>query len=86
MADKKDTTEKVVTKYDKKIEERKIKEAKDKRDKKVTTIVTAVIVFLIVAAIGISVGVNVSKKSKAVSSPYIKVGDYEITKVEYDFY
>lgn len=86
MADKKETTEKVVTKYDKKIEDRRIKEAKDKRDKKITTIVTTAIIVLIVAAIGISIGLGVSKKNKAISSPYIKVGDYEVTKVEYDFY
>ena len=86
MAQQNETTEKVVTKYDKKIKERKEREAKDKRDQKIAKIVGFSIVALIVLAIAVSIGLSVSKKSKAVNSPYIKVGNYDVTKVEYDFY
>lgn len=86
MAQQNETTEKVVTKYDKKIKERKEREAKDKRDQKIAKIVGFSIVGLIVLAIAVSIGLSVSKKSKAVNSPYIQVGNYDVTKVEYDFY
>ena len=86
MANEAKTTEKVVTKYDRKIQERKAKEEKDKRDQKITKIVGFSIIALIIIAVGVSIGLNVAKKNKAIKTPYVKVGDYEITKVEYDFY
>ncbi|MBO4807645.1 MAG: hypothetical protein J5537_01285 [Lachnospiraceae bacterium] len=86
MAQQSETTEKVVTKYDKKIKERKEREAKDKRDQKIAKIVGISIVAVIVLAIAASIGLSVAKKNKAVNSPYIKVGNYDVSKVEFDFY
>lgn len=78
----KEASQKVVTKYDKKVQKRKEEENRLKKEKKIEKIVG--IVLLVVIAIGLlSIPV---RKYVAVNSTYITVGDHDITKVEFDYY
>lgn len=78
--------EKVQTKYDRKMEARKRKEEKDKRDEKIFKIVSACLCVAVAAAIIISAGYSIISKQAALNHTYVKIGDHEVTKVEYDYY
>lgn len=80
------TTQKVQTKYDRKMEARKQQKIKEQREEKITRIVTAVIGIGLLAAIVISVAVSVIGKNNAVNGTYVKVGEHELSQVEYDYY
>ena len=78
----KETPQKLVTRYDKKVQKRKDEEKRRKKEKKIEKIVG--IVLLAVIAIGLlSIPV---RKFAAVNSTYITIGDHDITKVEFDYY
>lgn len=81
-----DAGQKAKTKYDRKIEERKKQEAKDKRQAKILQIGAIIIGIAIIAAIIISIVVSVWNKNKALNSPYVTIGNYEITEPEYNYY
>lgn len=78
--------EKFMTKYDRKMEARKLKEQKDKRDNLVSKIVGIVVAVVFVGAIAASVGIGAYNKHKVLSKTFVKVGNHEIAKLEYDFY
>lgn len=78
--------EKVQTKYDRKVEARKRKEEKDKRDEKIFKIVSACLGVAVAAAIIISAGYSIISRQAALNHTYVKIGDHEVTKVEYDYY
>lgn len=79
-------TDKVMTKYDRKMQERKEKAEKEKRDNKVSKLVSIVVAVVLIAAIVISIVVTVNNQKKAVSGVFMTVGEYEISNVEYDYY
>lgn len=86
MSDKKNTvTEssgKVMTSYDKKVQRRKEQEARAKKEalrNKITTAVVALLVVAFFAYFPISTHI-------ATNSTYAKVGENEITQVEFDYY
>ena len=78
--------QKFVTKYDRKMEERKIKEAKDKREAKIMRIGAIVIGVAIIAAIASSIAVSVVNKNAVIKNAYVTIGEHKITKLEYDYY
>ena len=73
---------KVLTKYDKKVMERKREEAKEKRNKKIFKI--SAVVVLIAIIVGIASYFVV--RHNEVYGEYITVGDNEISKMEFDYY
>lgn len=73
---------KVITKYDKKVQERKRQEAKEKKNKLIFRITSLVIA----AAIVIGIGIYFIIRHNQIYGEYIKVGDNSITKLEYDYY
>lgn len=78
--------QKVQTKYERKIEERKKQEEKDKRDAKMMRIgVIAVCVLIAVAIVG-SIAASVFRKKAATSDAYVTIGDHSVTKLEFDYY
>lgn len=77
-----DNTKKVVTKYDKKVQERKRQEAQEIRNKKIFKISSIVVVIAII--IGIASYFVVRHNN--IYGEYITVGDNEITKIEFDYY
>ena len=80
------TEQKVQTKYDRKMEARRQQKLKDERQAKITKIIVALIVIVIAAAIVISIAGSIIRKYTALNGAYIKVGDQEMTKLEYDYY
>ena len=78
--------EKFMTKYDRKMEARKLREQKDKRDNLISIIVGIAVAVVFIGAIVLSVGIGAYNKYKVLSKTYVKIGEHEITKVEYDFY
>lgn len=74
--------QKIVTKYDRKVQRRKEEEAKEKKQKQFDKLIGIVIVAAIAIAL-LSVPVS---RFMATKSTYIKVGGHDITRVEYDYY
>ena len=78
--------QKIQTKYERKIEERKKREEKDKRDAKLMRIGVIAACFLIAAAIVGSVAASALRKKAAISDAYITIGSHSVTKLEFDYY
>ena len=78
----KETSEKIVTKYDKKVQRRKEEELKAQKKKKIDRIIGIVILAAVIIGL-VSIPV---RKYIATHSTYITVGGHDITKVEFDYY
>ncbi len=78
--------QKVVTKYDRKMEARKQQKIKDARQEKITKTLAAAVGILLAASIIISAGISIISKSSALKGTYIKIGDKELTQLEYDYF
>lgn len=78
--------QKVQTKYDRKMAERKEREQKEQREAKILRITAILIGVIIVAVIAGSIAAPIINKNKAVKDTYVTVGSHEITKLEYDYY
>lgn len=79
-------TEKVMTRYDRKMERRRKeqeKEARAKKYRKITGIV--LLVCLVVLVLG-SIGTSLLRRYNTFHGTYVKVGNHELTKLEYDYY
>ncbi|MCD7841607.1 MAG: hypothetical protein LUG56_03970, partial [Lachnospiraceae bacterium] len=77
---------KIVTRYDRKMEERKKAEEKEKRDEKRFQIGCVVVAVLVVVFLAYSVISPIVKRNTALNAVYITVGDYELTQQEFDVY
>lgn len=78
--------EKVVTKYDKKMERRRIQAEKERiaaKRWKIGLLSTGI--FLVILLAGFTAG-SIVKKQQALKDTYITVGTHELTKLEYDYY
>lgn len=80
------TEQKVQTKYDRKMAERAQAKAKEARQLKLLKLVGAVLCVAVIAAICIPVITNSVKKNQILHDTYVKIGDHEMTKLEYDYY
>lgn len=78
----KETNQKVVTKYDKKMQKRKEQQEKEKKSKKKTTVIAAVIAALCL----VGVGAVFFTRYQAVNGTYVTINDEKISKVEFDYY
>ncbi len=78
--------QKVQTKYDRKMEARKVQKEKEKKQEKLTKVITIAIVAALVILIGGSVGYSIGRKSLAINGAYIEVGEYKVSQLEYDYY
>lgn len=78
--------EKVITRYDRKMEERRKQAEKDKRDNLISKIVAIAVAVVLIGSIVISVGISVNNKRKAISGVFMKVGEHKVTSLEYDYY
>lgn len=68
------------------MEARKQQKIKDARQEKITKTLAAAVVILLAASIIISAGISIISKSSALKGTYIKIGDKELTKLEYDYF
>lgn len=82
MQDTEQQSEKVVTKYDLKMQRRKEQKEKEQRDKRIGTIGGIVLV----AALACLVASFPIRTWLTVNGTYIKVGGEKISRVEYDYY
>lgn len=78
----KDKDEKIVTKYDRKMEKRRAEAKKDARNKKIAKISTIVILTALVIALVTTLVVNLNR----IYREYIKVDGESVNQVEFDFY
>lgn len=78
----KETAQKVVTKYDKKVQQRKEAEAKAKKQKKIDRLV-GIAILAVIAIVLVSIPVS---RYIAKNTTYINVGGHDITKLEYDYH
>lgn len=78
----KETAQKVVTKYDRKVQKRKEAEAKAKKQKVIDRLVgIAVLVVIAILLISIPVSRYIAK-----NATYITVGGHDVTRLEYDYH
>ena len=80
------TEQKIQTKYDRKIEARKQQKIKEARQDKIAKITALAVCAVVVLAAVISIGSSVVRKNSALKRAYVKVGDHELTQLEYDYY
>lgn len=78
--------QKVQTKYDHKMEARRQQKLKDARQEKMMKTVGIVIGVVVLLAVVVSIAVPIVRKSSALKGTYVKIGDHELTQVEYDYY
>ena len=78
----KETAQKVVTKYDKKVQQRKEAEAKANKQKKIDRLIS-IAILAVIAIIVVSIPVS---RYIAKNSTYINVGGHDITRLEYDYH
>ena len=78
--------QKVQTKYDKKIEARKKQKEQELKHDKLSKIIGTVVAIVLLVAIAASIAIPVINKNKATKETYVKIGNHEITKLEYDYY
>ena len=76
------TEEKIVTKYDKKVQKKQEQERRETKAKKITSIAATVILVIIVAVAGTAAWMNYDK----IHNEYIDVDGDKISKIEFDFY
>lgn len=77
-----ETTEKVMTKYDKKVQKRKEAELNAKKEKMKSRLVSAAVVIVLIAIIAYFP----IRKGIALNSTYMQVGDEKVTELEFDYY
>lgn len=92
MADKKTskqntgTEQKVKTKYDLKMEQRRAREAKEKRQEKLLKIGGIAVGLFLICFIAVSIALPIYKKQGAVKDTYVRIGQHDVTRQEFDFY
>lgn len=74
------------TKYDRKMEARRLQEQRDRRNAKLAKVTVNVIVAAVIIVAVALLANSVIKRNQALKDTYIKVGDHELTQLEYDFY
>jgi len=78
--------EKVITRYDRKMEARRLQAEKEKllaKRWKIGSLLACVCVICIIAGVAIH---SIIKKQAALKDTYITVGNHELTQLEYDYY
>lgn len=80
------TKQKAQTKYDRKMEARKQQKIKDQRQEKLTKTVAVLFSVAFIAVIVVSIAFAVVKKDAVLNQTYVKVGEHDLTQLEYDYY
>ncbi|MCM1125141.1 MAG: peptidylprolyl isomerase [Lachnospiraceae bacterium] len=78
--------QKVMTRYDRKMEERRIQKEKDQKQEKLTKLIASIIGIVLVVILVISIARPIVAKQTALNGTYIQVGSHNISKLEYDYY
>lgn len=78
--------QKAQTKYERKVEARKQQKIKDQRQEKLTKAVAVLIGVVLIAGIAGSIVFSFVKKNAVLNQTYVKVGEHDLTQLEYDYY
>lgn len=81
-----DNKEKVVTRYDQKMEKRKALAEKEKKLAVRNRVIGILVALCLVVGVGTSIFITVKNRIEATSGVFAKVGEYEITNLEYEYY
>lgn len=81
-----ENNEKVKTKYDLKMEKRRLEREKEEKARKRMKIGGIAVMVLLIALIIGSVASSLIRMQTTLKGTYIKIGDYEVTKLEYDYF
>lgn len=79
-------SDKVVTRYDRRMEKRKKEEEKERRSWKRFQIISIVILAAIVVSIVFSLGTSFYNRYTVLNQTYFRVGDHDISRLEYNYY
>ena len=79
-------SDKVVTRYDRRMEKRKKEEEKERRTWKRFKIVSIVILAAVAVSIVFSIGTSFYNRYTVLNQTYFQVGDHDITRLEYNYY
>lgn len=79
-------SDKVVTRYDRRMEKRKKEEEKERRSWKRFKIVSIVILAAVAVSIVFSIGTSFYNRYTVLNRMYFRVGDHDITRLEYNYY
>ena len=79
-------SDKVVTRYDRRMEKRKKEEEKERRSWKRFKIVSIVILAAVAVSIVFSIGTSFYNRYTVLNQTYFQVGDHDITRLEYNCY
>ncbi len=82
----KSASNKPKTKYDRKMEARRLQEEKDKRNAKIGRITGIAIVVVLVAAVVYLAASSVIRKNHVMNDTYVMINDEAVTEHEFDFY
>lgn len=77
---------KVKTRYERRMEARRLKEEKERKQERLFRGITAVICIVLVSMAAYFGITSVTRKKAALNDPYITVGTHTLTKLEYDYY
>ncbi|MBQ8596667.1 MAG: hypothetical protein IJ409_02650 [Lachnospiraceae bacterium] len=78
--------QKVQTKYDRKMEARKKQKEQDIKEEKRDKFFGIFLIAAILLVVAIVIIVPIVKKNSALKDTYAKIGEHEVTKLEYDYY
>lgn len=78
--------QKVQTKYDRKMEARKLKAEQEKKEEKRFKVISTLAGIAVVAGIIIAIVASVMTKQQVLTGTYIKMGEEPISKLEFDYY
>ncbi|MBR5799558.1 MAG: hypothetical protein IKY23_05800 [Lachnospiraceae bacterium] len=81
-----ETSQKVQTKYDRKMAERKQREIEKQKEEKKFKLVSSCVIAVVALAILAAIIAPIVIKNKNMNSTYVVIGDREVTKLEYDYY
>ena len=80
------TEQKVQTRYDRRMEARRLQKEQDARQERMTRIIGSAVGLLVVAALVISVAVSIAGRLSVTRGTYVKIGDHAVSRLEYDYY
>ena len=81
-----ENTGKAVTKYDLKMERRRKEREKEEKARKRMKIGSIAVLVCIAALIVGSIGTSIYRKQKMFHGTYVKIGNHDLTQLEYDYY
>lgn len=78
--------EKVMTRYDRKMEKRRVEAEKERKSWIRFKVISLLIVAAVAVAVIFSAASSAYRRYDALNKTYVKIGEHELTRLEYDYY